>query len=72
LNQIEPEKVAHFVVAPWAGMNAIAAIEWRMYQVGILGILDDFVEVDDGVEPGLGADPLVHFISNLRFCGARS
>lgn len=40
-------------------MQVVAAIVGREQAIGVLGIANDGVEVDDGIEVAGGADPLI-------------
>src|SRR4030095_4177041 len=63
LEQVEPHRCTHLVVAARAGMDAVPAVERRRDQVAVLRILDDLVEVDNRVKRHLRAHPLIHIVA---------
>jgi len=47
-------------------MDAVTTVERRKNQIDVLRILHDLVEIDEPVERGFGADPLIHLVPDLR------
>ena len=46
-------------------MNAIPAVERRVDQIGVLRILHNLVEVNNGVEGRFRPDPLIHLVAHF-------
>ena len=63
--QVERHRSTHLVITARAGMDAVSAVERRVDQVGVPGILHHLVEVDHRIEWRLGADPLVDLVADL-------
>ena len=64
---LPPEQVqihggAHGVIARWARVDAVSAIERRVDQIGVRRVAHDLVEVDHVVEGCLRANPLVDVV----------
>ena len=55
----EGDGLAHGLVAGWRRMKVVAAIVGWQEMVGVRGIADDRIEVDDGVEVSWSADPRI-------------
>src|SRR5438067_13697288 len=65
--QAEIYGLAHLEIADRGRMDAVAAIVRRVDEIGVRGAADDLIEIEDAVESGFRADPLVDLIANLRF-----